>query len=235
MIFHLVLRIVCMHVIVNPSSDLVSLPFLSVYMADLQSAGLPVSQGPRSMMALFGGDDADTMPLWFNKGAFTASDFSSEAYIADLRKFVPLDTLRTELRSHLRLLKSELVELINRDYADFVNLSTKLVDVDGAVLRMRTPLNDLRSRLSLVKESVKASLSALQDGLHRRAEASQAREILELLLDTSHVVSKVYHNPIKFSSNYTDTIVLIIWCFEFVCMHMYLLTLVKYICQQLVM
>lgn len=141
-------------------------------------------------MALFG-DDTDTMPLWFNKGAFTAPDFSGEAYIADLRKFVPLDTLRAELRSHLRLLKGELVELINRDYADFVNLSTKLVDVDGAVLRMRMPLNDLRSRLSFVKDSVNSSLSALQNGLQRRAEASQAREILELLLDTSHVVSKI--------------------------------------------
>ncbi|KAI5081012.1 hypothetical protein GOP47_0004195 [Adiantum capillus-veneris] len=160
-------------------------------MADLQQSGLPVSQRPRSVMALFGGDDTDTMPLWFNKNAFTASDFSSESYIADLRKFVPLETLRAELRSHLRLLKGELVELINRDYADFVNLSTKLVDVDGAVLRMRAPLSDLRSRLSSVKDSVKASLSALQDGLHRRADASHAREILELLLDTSHVVSKI--------------------------------------------
>lgn len=160
-------------------------------MADLPHTGLPVSQGPRSVMALFGGDDTDTMPLWFNKTAFTASDFSSEAYIADLRKFVPLETLRAELRSHLRLLKGELVELINRDYADFVNLSTKLVDVDGAVLRMRVPLNDLRSMLFSVKDSVRASLSALQDGLQRRAEASQAREILELLLDTSHVVSKI--------------------------------------------
>ena len=65
------------------------------------------------------------------------------------------------------------------------------MDVDGAVLRMRSPLNDLRSKLLLVKESVGASLSALQDGLKRRAEASQAREILEILLDTSHVVSKV--------------------------------------------
>ncbi|KAH7351785.1 hypothetical protein KP509_19G014200 [Ceratopteris richardii] len=157
-------------------------------MAEVQ---LPVSQGPRSVMALFGEDDTDGMPLWFNKSAFTTSDFSSETYIADLRKFVPLETLRSELRSHLRILKGELVELINRDYADFVNLSTKLVDVDGAVLRMRAPLNDLKSRLSAVKESVKASLSALEDGLDRRTEASQAREILELLLDTSHVMSKI--------------------------------------------
>ena len=53
--------------------------------------------------------------------------FNPETYISDLRRYVPLETLRTELRSHLSALKGELVDLINRDYADFVNLSTKLV------------------------------------------------------------------------------------------------------------
>jgi len=39
------------------------------------------------------------------------------------------------------------VEVINEDYADFVSLSTKLVNVDGAVLRMQKPLQELRVRL----------------------------------------------------------------------------------------
>ncbi|CAM6106737.1 unnamed protein product [Calypogeia fissa] len=144
----------------------------------------------KSVAALFG-DDGDSQPLWFKKDAFGESTFDSEAYIADLRRFVPFDTLRAELRSHQAVLKHELVDLINRDYTDFVNLSTKLVDVDGAVLRMRLPLNELRGKLLVVRESVKESLASLQDGLQRRAEASASREILELLLDTSHVVSKV--------------------------------------------
>ena len=40
--------------------------------------------------------------------------------------------------SHWRCL--QLVEVINQDYNDFVSLSTKLVNVDGAVLRMQRPL-----------------------------------------------------------------------------------------------
>jgi hypothetical protein len=36
------------------------------------------------------------------------------------------------------------VEVINEDYNDFVSLSTKLVNVDGAVLRMKKPLLELR-------------------------------------------------------------------------------------------
>ncbi|KAH9314170.1 hypothetical protein KI387_022797 [Taxus chinensis] len=56
---------------------------------------------------------------------------------------------------------------------------------------MRTPLTELRAKISSVRESVDSSLLALQDGLQRRAQASNSREILELLLDTSHVLSKV--------------------------------------------
>jgi hypothetical protein len=125
---------------------------------------LPLPLSHRSVVSLFG-DDVDSAPLWFKKDVFSSPAFDPEAYISDLRRFVPFETLRAELSVHLGALKNELVELINRDYTDFVNLSTKLVDVDTAVL---------------------------QDGLKRRANMSASREILELLLDTSHVVSKVF-------------------------------------------
>lgn len=38
----------------------------------------------------------------------------------------------------------QLVEVINEDYADYVSLSTRLVNVDGAVVRMRRPLLDIK-------------------------------------------------------------------------------------------
>ncbi|GMQ09744.1 hypothetical protein CsSME_00053011 [Camellia sinensis var. sinensis] len=154
-------------------------------MADLQSPG-----PPRSTADLFG-DPVDSHPVWFKQSSFLQPNFDSESYIADLRTFVPFETLRSELHSHLSSLKHELVDLINRDYADFVNLSTKLVDVDAAVVRMRAPLSEIREKILVFCSAVEASLLALQTGLRQRAEASAAREVLELLLDTFHVVSKV--------------------------------------------
>ncbi len=59
---------------------------------------------------------------------------------------VPLDTLSGELETHLATLKQRLVEVINEDYADFVSLSGKLVNVDGAVLRMQRPLMEIQVR-----------------------------------------------------------------------------------------
>ncbi|KAK1565522.1 hypothetical protein Q3G72_028646 [Acer saccharum] len=92
---------------------------------------------------------------------------------------------------HLSSLNHELIHLIDRDYADFVNLSTKLVDVDTVVVRMRAPLLELRENIEGFRGSVEGSLVASQSALKQRSEAAAAREVLQLLLDTSHVVSKV--------------------------------------------
>ncbi|KAI3919573.1 hypothetical protein MKX01_018396 [Papaver californicum] len=137
------------------------------------------------------GDPLDSKPLWFKPNSFLQPNFNPESYISDLRTFVPLNNLRSELQSHLSSLKSELIELINRDYTDFVNLSTKLVDIESSISRMRAPLNDLRDKILLFRDSVEGSLLGLQNGLRKRGEAENVREVLELLLDTFHVVSKV--------------------------------------------
>ncbi|XP_010536632.1 PREDICTED: conserved oligomeric Golgi complex subunit 2 [Tarenaya hassleriana] len=156
-------------------------------MSDLITTASPP---PRSATDLFS-DPQDSHPLWFKPSLFLSPNFDSESYISELRTFVPFDTLRSELRSHLASLNRELVDLINRDYADFVNLSTKLVDVDAAVVRMRAPLLELREKIVGFRGSVEAVLFALRSGLQQRSDAAAAREDLESLLNTFHLVSKV--------------------------------------------
>ncbi|KAK7265566.1 hypothetical protein RJT34_33187 [Clitoria ternatea] len=150
----------------------------------------PIPAPPRSATDLFS-DPLDAHPLWFKPASFLSPAFDSESYISELRTFVPFDTLRSELHNYLSSLNHELIDLINRDYADFVNLSTKLVDVDAAVVRMRAPLVELREKIEQFRGSVEVSLVAIKNGLKQRSEAASARETLELLLDTFHVVSKV--------------------------------------------
>ncbi|ONK71964.1 uncharacterized protein A4U43_C04F14250 [Asparagus officinalis] len=158
---------------------------------------------PRTPTDLFGDPIEDSAPLWFKASSFLSPSFDPESYIDDLKSFVPLESLAKELRSHLSSLKSELlrshlsslkselVDLINRDYADFVSLSTRLVDVDSAVARMRAPIVEFREKVATFREAVDSALGNLREGLRQRAEAAAAREVLELLLDTFHVVSKV--------------------------------------------
>ncbi|KAK4843251.1 hypothetical protein QYF36_005858 [Acer negundo] len=151
---------------------------------------IPTAPPHRSTTDFFS-DPVDSHPIWFKSNLFLSPTFDSESYISELRTFVPFETLRSELQAHLSSLNHELIDLINRDYADFVNLSTKLVDVDAAVVRMRAPLLELREKIEGFRGSVEGSLVALQSGLKQRSEAAAAREVLQLLLDTFHVVSKV--------------------------------------------
>jgi len=54
-------------------------------------------------------------------------DFSVDQFVADCRRRVQLETLRQDLEIYFKLLKNAMIELINKDYADFVNLSSNLV------------------------------------------------------------------------------------------------------------
>ncbi|KAF3542839.1 hypothetical protein DY000_02000775 [Brassica cretica] len=143
---------------------------------------------PRSAADVFWDD---SRPLWFNPSLFISPVFDSESFISDLRTFVPFDTLRSELRSHLSSRNRELLDHINRDYADFANLSTKLVDIDATAGRMRAPLLELREEINEFRGSVEAARVARAIGLNQRCGAADAREVLESSLDAFRVVSKV--------------------------------------------
>lgn len=54
-------------------------------------------------------------------------DFDVDHFVSDCRRRVQLEELRDDLELYYKLLKTAMVELINKDYADFVNLSTNLV------------------------------------------------------------------------------------------------------------
>lgn len=58
---------------------------------------------------------------------YSQEDFDVDHFVSDCRKRVQLEELRDDLELYYKLLKTAMVELINKDYADFVNLSTNLV------------------------------------------------------------------------------------------------------------
>ncbi|XP_060978874.1 conserved oligomeric Golgi complex subunit 2-like isoform X1 [Dama dama] len=64
--------------------------------------------------------------LCFDKDEFMKEDFDVDHFVSDCPKRVQLKALRDDLELYYKLLKTAMVELINKDYADFVNLSTNL-------------------------------------------------------------------------------------------------------------
>ena len=54
-------------------------------------------------------------------------EFHVDRFVVECRRRVALETLQEDLNVYLKTLQSAMIELINKDYADFVNLSTNLV------------------------------------------------------------------------------------------------------------
>ncbi len=65
--------------------------------------------------------------MCFSPDELLAKDFAVDEFVACCRRRVTMEGLREELHGYFKTLKSAMVELINQDYADFVNLSANLV------------------------------------------------------------------------------------------------------------
>lgn len=65
--------------------------------------------------------------LCFSTDVFLEEGFTVDEFVNQCRKRVTIECLRDDLDAYYRTLKSAMVELINKDYADFVNLSANLV------------------------------------------------------------------------------------------------------------
>lgn len=58
--------------------------------------------------------------------------------------------MRDDLGLYLKVLRSAMIDLINKDYADFVNLSSNLIGLDKAINDIQLPLGQLREELLVI-------------------------------------------------------------------------------------
>jgi hypothetical protein len=66
-----------------------------------------------------------------------------DQFLKNHRKKANLETLRDDLGMYLKVLRSAMIELINKDYAEFVNLSSNLIGLDKAISSIQVPLGQL--------------------------------------------------------------------------------------------
>jgi hypothetical protein len=76
------------------------------------------------------------------------ADFDPDRFL-QTRSHVPLDELRGDLRSHLNVLREELVQLINEDYEEFIALGVGLRGEVQRLERLETPIQDLQEEIDV--------------------------------------------------------------------------------------
>ncbi|KAI5617461.1 conserved oligomeric Golgi complex subunit 2 [Silurus asotus] len=141
--------------------------------------------------------------LCFNKDEFMKDDFDVDKFVADCRKRVQLEEMRQDLEHYYRLLKTAMVELINKDYADFVNLSTNLVGMDKALNQLSVPLGQLREEVLSLRSSVNEVIQAIDTQLTKQDDIQKKKGCVLRLMQVVRSVEKI--EKILHSQNAQDT------------------------------
>uniref|UniRef100_A0AAQ5YKU3 Conserved oligomeric Golgi complex subunit 2 n=1 Tax=Amphiprion ocellaris TaxID=80972 RepID=A0AAQ5YKU3_AMPOC len=120
--------------------------------------------------------------LCFDKDVFMKDDFDVDQFVAECRKQVQLEEMREDLELYYKLLKTAMVELINKDYADFVNLSTNLVGMDKALNQLSVPLGQLREEVMSLRSCVSEVIQAIDNQLSKQEDLQKKKVWLLLLM-----------------------------------------------------
>nr|CAB3232539.1 conserved oligomeric Golgi complex subunit 2-like [Phallusia mammillata] len=131
--------------------------------------------------------------LCFDKNEFMKESFSVDHFVADCRKRVQLEVLRQDLEVYFKLLKNAMIELINKDYADFVNLSSNLVGMEKAIGQLRGPLQEIRHEVKDVNEVINKEMKDFELALEKQKALSTRRKLLGHMQGLLQAIEKIEH------------------------------------------
>lgn len=134
--------------------------------------------------------------ICFDKSEFMRDDYKVEQLVSDCRRRVPLEKLREDLEQvihailtnfdslfqYFRLLKTAMVDLINKDYAEFVNLSTNLADLDKAIEQLKPPLIRIKGDVELIETEINNGLDKVRSLLEKKRNLLERKLVLKHLM-----------------------------------------------------
>uniref|UniRef100_M4BZJ7 Conserved oligomeric Golgi complex subunit 2 n=2 Tax=Hyaloperonospora arabidopsidis (strain Emoy2) TaxID=559515 RepID=M4BZJ7_HYAAE len=119
----------------------------------------------------------------FDEEAFSVEPFDVAEFLEDCRARWPMGTIDEDLRQFQKALENQLVAIINEDYAEFLQLSSKLKGVDEAVSSVRAPIQAVLERVEEVQRAVSALENKIQTQLQTANDLHQQEKNLELSIN----------------------------------------------------
>ncbi|EJW79812.1 hypothetical protein WUBG_09279, partial [Wuchereria bancrofti] len=95
--------------------------------------------------------------LCFNKDQFSRTDFIVERFLNLARRRASLQQIHNDLRIYLKIVQNSMIELINDDYADFVNLSSNLVGLKETIDKLTKDIETIWHDFCINTQTVKQS------------------------------------------------------------------------------
>ncbi|XP_034252790.1 conserved oligomeric Golgi complex subunit 2 [Thrips palmi] len=119
--------------------------------------------------------------LCFSKYDFMKTPFSVDEFLQNQRKNANLEIMRDDLGVYLKVLRSAMIELINKDYADFVNLSSNLIGLDKAITKIQVPLGQLKEEVWQVKSNLDEAITEVSESLEKQRFLQKTKRSLHSL------------------------------------------------------
>ncbi|THU95639.1 COG complex component [Dendrothele bispora CBS 962.96] len=146
------------------------------------------------------------IPLSHDNPYLTGDSFDVEEFLLSRSHTTSLQELRIELRDYLATLKEELVKLINDDYEAFISLSTDLKGEGVRLQKLKSPLEGLKTEISLSKAELCALQDEIQEKLRKRGiiREEKFQALLQLLLKIAESVTRLESLLLISSPNQDD-------------------------------
>ncbi|KAI5799292.1 oligomeric golgi complex component, COG2-domain-containing protein [Peziza echinospora] len=139
-------------------------------------------------------DDPTTLPFPqpLSRSQFTTPEFTPTAFLSTLHnRHQTLEDLRLELRNRSRDLDRELLDLVNRDYSDFVGLGRSLGGGEGRVEDLRVGLLQFRREVEGITSKLEATKKDTESLIGERRRISREKDVVRGLLEVARRVEEV--------------------------------------------
>nr|CAD2153120.1 unnamed protein product [Meloidogyne enterolobii] len=164
-------------------------------------------------------DDSKLKQLCFNLTHFQRTDFDSVRFVNFSRKRATLAQLHSDLRIYLRYLQNSMIELINDDYADFVNLSSGLAALRDSVDKVKNNIQgtwyNFESTISDLERCAQLVNNYLIQLNKARKEQIIAKNKLSLLQSIQRLYKFLENRPKEFGNIWFSKLFLLISSIEY--------------------
>ncbi|KPJ01490.1 Conserved oligomeric Golgi complex subunit 2 [Papilio xuthus] len=117
--------------------------------------------------------------LCFDRNDFIKTNFSVDTFLTDHQNVASLEKMRDDLGVYLKVLRLAMIELINKDYANFVNLCATLIGFDKAIVKIQVPLEQLNEEVVNVKQCLEDAMKELSIWLNQRHSLLKKKQLLK--------------------------------------------------------
>ena len=142
--------------------------------------------------------------LCFDRSEFIRLDFCVDEFVAECRKTVQLDQLRHDLEKYFKRLKGAMIDLINKDYHEFVSLSAHLADLDKQLAALRRPIENIASDTKESRASLDVELASLIKNLKIKNEEVNRARLIQNAIGVIEGLAQAGESFAKFREDKSD-------------------------------